>query len=97
MNLSTKVISKDFTSHELSQLKLTSNRGTNRKLVNFPVFPDFAHQAELERYPGHIKLDDKFPFHGAHGRFTYDLYHKSWIPHIGIKNTYNCKADTKIN
>ena len=53
------------------------------------------HQSELERYQGHINLDDKFPFHGAHGRLTYDLFDKNWIPHIGIKNPSNCKADTK--
>ena len=30
-----------------------------QKLVNLQVFPDSAHQAEHERYHGHIKLDDK--------------------------------------
>ena len=61
----------------------------------FRVFPESAHPAELERYQGHIKLDDKYPFHGAHGRLTYDLHDKKWIPHIGINNPSNCKADTK--
>ena len=35
------------------------------------------------------------PFHGAHGRLTYNLHDKHWIPHIGINNPSNCKADTK--
>ena len=64
-------------------------------MVHFQVFPDSAHQSEFERYQGHIKLDDKFPFHGAHGRLTYNLHDKNWIPHIGINNPSNCKADTK--
>ena len=64
-------------------------------MVNFQVFPDSAHEAELERYQGHIKLDNKFPFHGAHERLTYDLQDKNYIPHIGINNPSNCKADTK--
>ena len=63
--------------------------------MNFQVFPDSAHQAEHERYRGHIKLDDKYPFNGAHGRFTYDLYDKNWVLHIGISNPTSCKADTK--
>ena len=64
-------------------------------MVNFQVFPDSAHQAELEKCQGHIKLDDKFPFHGAHGRLTYDIHDKNWIPHIKINNPSNCEADTK--
>ena len=32
---------------------------------------------------------------GAHGRLTYDLHDKNWIPHIGINNLSNCKANTK--
>ena len=63
--------------------------------MNVQVFPDSAHQAELERYQGHIKLNDKFPFHGAHGSLNYDLHDKNWIPHIGINNNSNCKADTQ--
>ena len=57
-------------------MKLTTTKGTNQKLVKFQVFPDSARQAELERYQGHIKLDVKYPFHGAHGRLTYKLHDK---------------------
>ena len=67
----------------------------NRKLVNFQVFPDLAHQAELEKHQGHIRLDRNFPFHGTHGRLTYDLHDKHWIPHIAINDPSNCIADTK--
>ena len=67
----------------------------NRKLVSFQVFPDLAHQAELEKHQGHIRLDRNFPFHGTHKRLIYDLNDKHWIPHIGISNPSNCKADTK--
>ena len=81
--------------NELQRLNLTPNEGTNRKFVNFQVFPDVAHQAELEKHQGHVRLDTKFPFHGAHGRLTYDLHDKHWIPHIGTNNPLNCKADTK--
>ena len=38
---------------------------------------------------------DKFPYHGAHGRLSYDLHDKNWKLHIGIKNPSNCKAETK--
>ena len=50
----------DDCQNELGWLKITSNKGTNIKLVSFQVFPDTAHQAELERYQGQTKLDDKF-------------------------------------
>ena len=63
--------------NEPKRLKLTPNKGTNRKFVNFHVFPDSVHQAELEKHQGHIRLDTKFPFHGAHGRLTYDLHDKN--------------------
>ena len=81
--------------NELTRLKLTQSVGTNRKLVNFQVFPDLALQAELEKHQGHIRLDINFPFHGTHGRLTYNLHDKHWIPHIGINDPSNCKADTK--
>ena len=80
---------------EIKRLNLRPNECTNRKLINFQVFPDVAHQAELAKHQGHIRLDTKFPFHGAHGRLTYDLHDKHWIPHIVINNPSNCKADTK--
>ena len=64
-------------------------------MVNFQVFADSVHQSELERYQGHIKLDEKCPYNGAHGRLIYDIHDKYWIPHIGINISSNCKADTK--
>ena len=88
-------LSPEYCKNELQRLKIPSNKGTNKKLVNIQVFPDPAHQAELERYLGHIKLNDKFPFHGAHGRLSYDLHDQNWIPHIGIKKPLICKAATK--
>ena len=66
-------------------MKITSIKGTTRKLIIFQVFPESAHRGELERYQGRIKLDEKFPFHGAQGRLTCDLYDKNWISHIGKK------------
>ena len=38
--------------NELKRLYLTPNIGTNRKLVNFQVFPNLANQAELEKHQG---------------------------------------------
>ena len=71
------------------------NLTPNKKLVNFQVFPDVAYQAELENHQAHIRLDTKFPFHGAHGSLTHDLHDKHWIPQIGINNPSNGKADAK--
>ena len=71
-------LSPDDCKNELRRLKITSNKGKTRKLVTFQVFPDPAHQVELERYQGHIKLDDKFPFHGAHGKLTYGFHDTHW-------------------
>ena len=59
------------------------------------MFPTLAHQAELEKHQGHIRLDTNFPFHGTHGRLTYDLLDKHWVPNIGKNDPSNCKADTK--
>ena len=81
--------------NELLRLNITKNKNTDRNLVYFQVFSDSVHQAELERYQGHIKLDEKYPYNGAHGRLTYDMHDKHWIPHIGINDPSNCKADTK--
>ena len=63
-NHSTRVISNDFyisidCKNELLRLNITRNKNTDRKLVYFQVFADSVHQAELERYQGHIKLDEK--------------------------------------
>ena len=60
-------LNPDDCRNELLRLKSTSNKGTTRKLLNFQVFADSSNQAELDRYQGHIRLDDKFPYHGAHG------------------------------
>ena len=46
------------------------------------MFTDSVHQAELERYQGQIKLDERYPYNDAHGRLTYDIHDKHWIPHI---------------
>ena len=81
--------------NKIKRLNLTPNAGTNRKLVNFQVFPDVAHQTELEKHQGPIRLDTKFPFQREHGRLTYDIHDKHWIPHIGINHPSNCKVDTK--
>ena len=84
LNLSIKVIKKKLLhfspedcKNKPNRLKITTNKGTNQKLVSFQVFPDFAHQAEFERYQYHIKLENKYPFHGAHGQLTYDLHDKN--------------------
>ena len=63
---------------------MTKNKNSNRKL-------DSVHQAELKRYQGHIKLDERYPYNGA----IYDFHDKHWIQHIGINSPSNCKADTK--
>ena len=76
-------------------LKTNTNKNENRKLVNYQVFPNSANQAQLEIYQGHVQLCDKFPYHGAHGRLTYDLHDKNWKLHIRIKNPSICKAGTK--
>ena len=88
-------LNPDDCKNELLRLNITRNKNTDRKLVYFQVFADSVHQAELERYQRHIKLDEKYPYNGAHGRLTYDIHDKHWIPHIGINNPSNCKADTK--
>ena len=81
--------------NELLRLNLKRNKNTDRKIVNFRVFADSVHQAELERYQGHVQLDKKYPYNGAHGRLTYDIHDIHWIPHIRINKPSNCKADTK--
>ena len=88
-------LNPDDCKNELLRLNITQNKNSERKLVNFQVFSDSVHQSQLERHQGHIKLDEKYPYNGAHGRLTYDLHDKHWIPHIGINNPSNCKADTK--
>ena len=87
-------VSPDGCKNELLRLNLTRNKNTDRKKLNFQVFADSAHQAELERCQGQ-KLDKKYPYNGAHGRLIYDIHDKHWIPHTGINDPSNCKADTK--
>ena len=81
-------LNPDDCKNELLRLNITRNNNTDKKIVNFQVFADSVHQ-------GHIKLDEKYPYNGAHGRLTYDIHDKHWIPHIGINDPSNCKADTK--
>ena len=88
-------LSPEDSTNKLLRLNLTRNKNSNRKIVNFEVFTDSVHQAQLERYQGHIKLDERYPYNGAHGRLTHDVHDKHWIPHTGINNPANCKADTK--
>ena len=89
------LLNPDDCKNELLRLNITRNKNTDKKLVYFQVFVDSVDQAELERYQGHIKLDKKYPYNGAHGKLTYDIYDKHWIPLIGKINPSNCKADTK--
>ena len=86
-------LSPEDCKNELKRVNLTPNIGSNRKLVNFQVFLDLAHQAELEKHQGHIRLDTKVP--EARGRLTYDLHDKIWIARLGINNPSNFKADAK--
>ena len=88
-------LNPDDCENELLRLNITKNKHSDMKIVNFHVFADSVHQAELERYQGHIKLDEKYPYNVAHGRLTYDIHDKHSIPHIGMNNPSNCKADTK--
>ena len=88
-------LSPEDCKNELNWLKLSKNKGTNRKLKSIQVFPDFVHQAKLEGYQGHIKWDNKYSFHCAHGQLAYDLLDKTLIPHIGKNTPSYCKEDTK--
>ena len=88
-------LSPEDCKNELLRLNLTKNKKSNRKIVNFQVFADSVHQAEIERYQGHFQLDERYPHNGAHRRLTYDIHDKHWIPHIRINNPSNCKAETK--
>ena len=81
--------------NELQRLQITTNKGTNCKLINSQVLSDSVHQAELEIYQGHFKIDDNYPYHGSDGPLTYDLQNKNWITHIGFNNPSKCKNYSK--
>ena len=49
----------DDCKNKLLRLNITRNKNTDRKLVIVQVFADTVHQAQLERYQGQIKLDEK--------------------------------------
>ena len=55
------------------------------------------YQAQLEHHQGHVQLDNKILYQGAHESLIYDLHNKNGIPHIGINNLSNWKADTKTS
>ena len=61
-------LNPDDFKNELLRLNITRHKNTDGKIVNFQVFADSAHQPELERYQGHIKLDEKYAYNSAHGR-----------------------------
>ena len=88
-------LNPDNSENEILRLNLIINKNTDRKIVNFQVFADSVHRSEIERYQGNVKLDKKYPYNRAHGRLTYDIHDKHWIPHLGMNNLSNCKADTK--
>ena len=52
-------LSPDDCKNKLRRLNITRNKHSDRKIVNFQVFADSVHQAELERYQGQIQLDEK--------------------------------------
>ena len=54
-------LSPDNCKNKLRRLNITRNKHSDRKIINFQVFADSVHQAELERYQGHIQLDEKYP------------------------------------
>ena len=70
-------LNPDDCKNELLRLNITRNKNTDRKLVYFQVFADPVHQAELKRYQGHIKLDEKYPYNGAHGRLTSVIHYNT--------------------
>ena len=47
-------LNPDNCKNELRRLNLTRNKHLDRKTVNFQVFADSVHQAELERYQEHV-------------------------------------------
>ena len=53
-------LNPDDCKNELLRLNITRNRKTDSKIVNFQVFADSVHQAQIERYQGHIKFDEKY-------------------------------------
>ena len=57
-------LNPDDCKNELLRMNITRSKNTDRKIV-FKVFADSVHRAELERYQGHIKLDEKYPSNGA--------------------------------
>ena len=74
----------DYCKKKLKRLKIVTNKTENRKLKTFQVFLDSAHEVQVEHHQGHVQLDKKNPYHGAHGRLIFDSHHKKWILHIGI-------------
>ena len=39
------------------------------------------------------KIDENFNYHGAPGRLRYDIHNKNRIPHLGINDPSNGKAN----
>ena len=83
-------LSPDDCKNELKRLKITSKEDTNRKLAKFQIFPDSAHQADFDRYQGHMKLGEKFSyfFHSTNTFFesiSYEEVNPEQIRQINYK------------
>ena len=49
----------DYCKKKLKRLKIVTNKNENRKLKTFQVFPDSAHEVQVEHHQGHVQLDKK--------------------------------------
>ena len=57
----------------------------NQKTYKFSsFFSGLAHQAELEKHQGPIRLDTKFPFHGVRFRHEYRKLNRTPDGHISL-------------
>ena len=54
-------LNSDDCKNKLLRLNLTRIKNTDKTIVNFQVFADSVHQAELERYQGNVQLDENYP------------------------------------
>ena len=62
----------EYYKNELERFKIITIKDENCNLVNFQLFSDSSHRAQLEQHQVRIQLDKNFLHHGTHRKITFD-------------------------
>ena len=84
------------TANTTKTLKFSQKEDKCQFSLSFHMFSDFNHQRQLEHNQGHIELEGKYPYHGAHGRLGFDHHVEKLIWFNGITKSLRNQSQLQI-